>query len=166
MKYINYYNSPLGRILLASDGVNLTGLWFVGQRYYACGLSLPAHDKNLPVFKDVIRWLNIYFSGQKPEYTPPVHFIGTSFQIDVWKIIEQIPYGEIVTYKDIAAIVARQKGQSQMSAQAIGGAVAHNKISIIVPCHRVFGMNKKLTGYAGGLDRKSALLKLEQAMII
>lgn len=116
-------------------------------------------------FHQTSEWLDCYFSGKKPDFTPALQLNDTPFRIAIWKILQQIPYGEAVTYKDIAQEIARQKGISSMSAQAIGGAVGHNPISIIIPCHRVIGSNGNLTGYAGGLDRKINLLALEGADI-
>lgn len=165
MEYTSHYNSPLGQITLASNGTCLTGLWFEGQKFFARTLANCTQEKDLPVFHQTSEWLDCYFSGKKPDFTPALQLNDTPFRIAVWKILQQIPYGEAVTYKDIAQEIARQKGISSMSAQAIGGAVGHNPISIIIPCHRVIGSNGNLTGYAGGLDRKINLLALEGADI-
>lgn len=162
MQYINYYHSPLGNILLVSDNIGLTGLWFENQKYYAYKLNQEHEEKELPVFEQTKSWLDIYFSGREPDFTLPTHMIGTPFQISVWEILKQIPYGKIITYGEIAHKIAQQKGISQMSAQAVGGAVGHNGTSIIIPCHRVVGTNGSLTGYAGGIDRKIKLLSLEK----
>lgn len=161
MQYISHYQSPLGDILLAADGTGLTGLWFEGQKYFALHLDHNHVERSLPVFEDAKRWLDIYFSGRKPDFTPALHFTGTEFQNKVWEILCSIPYGSTVTYGEIAQRFAAAKGLKHMSAQAVGGAVSHNEISIIVPCHRVVGSSGSLTGYAGGIDRKIALLKLE-----
>ena len=161
MQYINYYQSPLGKILLAADEIGLIGLWFLGQKYYAANLSQNCEEKSLPVFEQTKDWLNLYFSGQKPEYTPTIHMLGSAFRIEVWKLLLQIPYGETVTYSELAKMVAKHRNSDYMSARAVGGAVAHNNISIIIPCHRVIGANGSLTGYAGGIERKIKLLKLE-----
>lgn len=161
MQYTSRYLSPLGRMLLASDGESLTGLWFEGQKYYPVHLSHQPKEQELPVFSTAARWLDVYFDGQNPTFDVPVRFDGTAFQNDVWRILAAIPYGQTLTYGDIAKILAAQRGLAHMSAQAVGGAVGHNPISIIVPCHRVIGTNGSLTGYAGGLDRKRALLALE-----
>lgn len=118
-------------------------------------------EENTPVLEQTKEWLIIYFSGREPDFCPPVHMTGTPFQLSVWKILQQIPYGKTVTYGEIAKEIAREKGLSRMSAQAVGGAVGHNKISIIVPCHRVIGKDGSLTGYAGGIDKKMKLLDLE-----
>lgn len=163
MQYTSRYASPLGSILLAADDIGLVGLWFEGQKYFAHGLAKTHEEKELPLFAKVKRWLDIYFSGQQPQFTVPLHFIGTAFQKEVWELLCTIPYGQTTTYGAIAKQLAAKRGLPHMSAQAVGGAVGHNKISIIVPCHRVVGKNGSLTGYAGGIDKKTALLRLEQA---
>ena len=161
-EYLFRYASPLGEIAMAGDGEALTGLWFAGQRSFAAGLS-PAHEeKDLPVFALTRRWLDVYFSGREPDFTPPLLPRGTAFQKAVWDILLTIPYGQTTTYGAIAAALAKERGVPRMSAQAVGGAVGRNPISLIVPCHRVVGAVGSLTGYAGGLDRKQALLALEQ----
>ncbi len=162
MQYINYYDSPLGKILLAADEVGLTGLWFEGQKHFALYLDKEHEEKELPIFTRAKEWLQIYFSGREPDFKLPLHFIGTAFQNEVWEILYSIPYGKTVTYGEIARILANRRGIRQMSAQAVGGAVGRNEISIIVPCHRVVGAGGSLTGYAGGLDKKIALLRLEK----
>lgn len=155
------YLSPLGRLLLAADDDGLTGLWFEGQKYFARTLDKGCTESPLPIFQEVRRWLDLYFSGSQPGFTPPLHFIGTPFQIEVWTLLTSIPYGKTVTYGELASRLADRKGLAHMSAQAVGGAVGHNPISILVPCHRVVGSGGSLTGYAGGLERKAALLALE-----
>lgn len=162
MQYTSRYASPLGSILLAADDIGLVGLWFEGQKYFANGLEKTHEEKELPLFAKVKRWLDIYFSGQQPQFTVPLHFIGTAFQKEVWELLCTIPYGQTTTYGAIAKQLAAKRGLPQMSAQAVGGAVGHNKISIIVPCHRVVGKNGSLTGYAGGIDKKAELLRLEK----
>lgn len=162
MQYINHYKSPAGDILLAADDIGLTGLWFEGQKYFALHLDREHEEKELPLFKEVKRWLDIYFSGKEPDFTVPLHFSGTDFQNEVWEILCSIPYGKTITYGEIAGQLAAKKGLERMSAQAVGGAVGHNEISIIVPCHRVVGSNGSLTGYAGGIDKKIKLLTLEK----
>jgi len=161
MKYINRYNSPLGEMIMAADDVGLVGLYFANPRYSALCQSL--QEKDLPIFVDTRRWLDVYFAGEKPDFDLPMHFVGSEFQVRVWKILCGIPYGKTMTYGEIAKILAKQSGIEKMSAQAVGGAVGSNNISIIVPCHRVVGANGNLTGYASGLDKKIALLKLENA---
>ena len=163
MQYSSYYHSPIGRILLAADTIGITGLWFEGQKYFACHLDKDHEEKEVPVFERAKQWLNIYFSGKEPNFTVPLHFTGTDFQKEVWKILCTIPYGRTTTYGEIAKQIAKRKGLPRMSAQAVGGAVGHNKISILVPCHRVIGANGSLTGYAGGIDKKIKLLQLERA---
>lgn len=163
MHYINHYHSPLGTILLAADDTGLTGLWFEGQKYFAQGLDKETEEKEFSVFQTARRWLDVYFSGQKPDFQVPLHFQGTTFQKEVWEILLSIPYGETTTYGAIAKQLAAKRGLPHLSAQAVGSAVGHNKISIIVPCHRVIGADGSLTGYAGGIWRKEKLLALEQA---
>lgn len=163
MHYTTFYRSPIGRMLLAADDAGLTGLWFEGQKYFARCLGRETEEKELPVFAEAKRWLDIYFSGKEPDFTPPLHFIGTDFQKDVWDILCAIPYGQTMTYGAIADQLAKKRGLSRMSAQAVGGAVGHNNLSIIVPCHRVVGSDGSLTGYAGGIERKTFLLNLENA---
>ena len=161
MTYRHAYSSPLGGITLASNGTAITGLWFDGQKYF--GASLPAHceTRKLAVFDEAKRWLDLYFSGQEPTFTPPLDMQTTPFRRAVWEILLAIPYGQTRTYGDIARRIAQQSGRS-VSAQAVGGAVGHNPISLIIPCHRVVGSNGSLTGYAGGIDRKVQLLTLEK----
>lgn len=162
MEYIHHYHSPLGGITVASDGEVLTGLWFDGQKYFAVTLAKEHEEKILPVFEETERWLDIYFQGKEPDFLPPVSFAsGSEFRQEVWKILLSIPYGKTMTYGEIAACIAKQRGLTRMSAQAVGGAVGHNPISIIVPCHRVVGTDGSLTGYAGGIDKKIKLLEYE-----
>ena len=161
MHYINHYDSPLGKITFASNGKELTGLWFNGQKYFASTLTKEYEQKNLPVFEQTAKWLDIYFSGKNPDFTPPLFLSSTSFRNEVWKILLTIPYGKIMTYGEIAKLMAENRGVENMSAQSVGGAVGHNPISIIVPCHRVVGTDGSLTGYAGGVDIKEKLLKFE-----
>ena len=161
MQYTYSYSSPLGRILLASDGAALTGLWFEGQKYFAAALDGQHEEKALPVFEQTKNWLDIYFSGKEPDFTPPLAPAGSAFRREVWELLLSIPYGKTVTYAELAAAIANRHGLAHMSAQAIGGAVGHNPISIIIPCHRVVGSGGSLTGYAGGIDRKIRLLSLE-----
>lgn len=158
MLYTGYYHSPLGRLLLAADEIGLTGLWFERQRYFAQGLA-PVHtDEETPILAQTRRWLDLYFSGSVPDFTPPLHPIGSDFRQEVWALLLQIPYGKTTTYGALANQLAEKHGQRRMSAQAVGGAVGHNAISIIIPCHRVVGADGSLTGYAGGLDTKARLL--------
>ena len=161
MQYISYYQSPIGNILLAADDIGLTGLWFEGQKYFALYLDREHEEKEIPLFGKVKQWLDIYFSGREPDFAVPLHFTGTAFQNEVWEILCSIPYGHTVTYGGIAKQLAAKKRISRMSAQAVGGAVGHNEISIIIPCHRVVGTSGSLTGYAGGIEKKVRLLQLE-----
>ena len=163
MDYITHYSSPLGRMTLVSNGEELTGLWFERQKNSSVALDSVAHDKDdLPVFQETIRWLNTYFRGKIPDFTPPIRMHGTAFRQMVWEILLTIPYGQTTTYGEIARRVASEKRVAVMSAQAVGGAVGHNDIALIIPCHRVVGKNGSLTGYAAGLDKKAYLLKMEK----
>ncbi len=162
--FVWYTDSPLGGITMASDGTHLVGLWFDGQAFFACGLAKEHEEKDLPIFQETERWLAVYFSGERPDFTPPLLLRGTSFQREVWDILLTIPYGETMTYGEIAAQMAARKGIAKMSAQAVGGAVGHNPVTLVVPCHRVVGAKGNLTGYAGGLERKVRLLELEKGM--
>lgn len=162
MTYIDRYHSPLGDITLASNGEALTGLWFEGQKYFGDTLSSQQEEKELPVFEETKRWLDIYFQGKTPDFTPPLLLETTPFRRAVGEIMLSIPYGQTMTYGEIAERIATQRGIPKMSAQAVGGAVGHNSISIIIPCHRVVGTNGSLTGYAGGIDKKIKLLRLEK----
>ena len=158
MTYIQHYNSPLGDILLSADDIGLTGLWLDSQKYFGGTLPQELTERVTPVLAEAKRWLDVYFSGREPDFTPPLHPTGSAFRHAVWDILLKIPYGQTTTYGEIARQLA---GGGTMSAQAVGGAVGHNPISIIVPCHRVVGMDGSLTGYAGGLAKKIALLELE-----
>lgn len=151
----------MGGITIASDGDSVTGLWFDGQRFFADTLSPEHEERALPVFDLTRKWLDVYFSGKNPDFMPPVSLNGTPFQMQVWEILKTIPYGTTITYRDIAKEIERVRGIASMSSQAVGGAVGRNPVSIIVPCHRVVGSNGSLTGYAGGIDTKIALLRAE-----
>ena len=155
MDYTYRYTSPLGGITLASDGEALTGLWFDGQKYFADTLDAEYAEKVLPVFDETAKWLDLYFGGIVPGFTPKLNPRGTSFRRRVWDVLLTIPYGQTMTYGEIA------KALGCRSSQAIGGAVGHNPISLIIPCHRVVGADGSLTGYAGGVDKKRRLLELE-----
>lgn len=165
MTYINKYKSPLGVITMASDEISLTGLWFNGQKYFGDTLNDKYEIKDLPIFDETKRWLDIYFKGENPSFMPKIKFSTTPFRKRVWEILETIPYGKTITYGEIANIIAKEKCIDKMSARAVGGAVGHNPISIIVPCHRVIGTDGSLTGYAGGIYTKIQLLKLEKVEI-
>ena len=163
MDHTAHYESPIGGITIASDGAALTGLWFDGQKYFADTLADEYNEEELSVFDRTRAWLDIYFSGRDPGFTPPLSMRTTPFRRRVWEIMLEIPFGKTMTYGEIAAKIASEKGIGSMSAQAVGGAVGHNSISLIIPCHRVVGTNGSLTGYAGGIEKKIALLKLEGA---
>lgn len=161
MDYIWHYDSPLGGITLGSDGKALTGLWFDVQDHFAVPMPPKAECRRLPVFDETCRWLDIYFSGRDPGFTPELALRGTPFRKAVWEILLTIPFGKTMSYGEIASAIARQRGVPCMSSQAVGSAVGHNPVSIIVPCHRVIGADGSLTGYAGGLDKKARLLSIE-----
>lgn len=176
MYHTKIYHSPLGDILLESDGRALRGLWFREEpsprngvshaisRMVSRGEWMPraVSHGGLPVFEQTERWLNLYFQGEVPDFTPPLALDGSPFRVSVWQILLNIPHGQIRTYGDIAREIAALTGVPRMSAQAVGGAVGHNPVSIIVPCHRVVGTGGNLTGYGGGMDRKIRLLELER----
>ena len=128
--------------------------------------SLPIHEKDFSIFQKTKKWLDIYFSGKEPNFVPKLKQNGSDFRQEVWKILRDIPYGKTITYGDIAKIIAKKRGVKRISAQAVGGAVGHNSISIIVPCHRVVGANKNLIGYTAGLNVKKYLLGLERVGIL
>ena len=161
--YTIIYPSRLGDILLAADEIGLTGLWFFGQSYFADTLPAEQVAQETPILAQAREWLDEYFSGKEPDFTPTLHPIGSPFRQAVWKLLLQIPYGQTTTYGEIARQLEKLQNRPHMSAQAVGGAVGHNGISIIIPCHRVVGTKGNLTGYAGGLDKKMALLELEHA---
>lgn len=161
--YTSRYHSALGDILLAADEIGLTGLWFFGQSYFADTLPAEQIEQETVILAQAKEWLDVYFSGKEPNFTPPLHPIGSPFRQAVWRILLQIPYGQTTTYGKIARQMEKLQNRPHMSAQAVGGAVGHNGISIIIPCHRVVGTKGSLTGYAGGLDKKMELLELEHA---
>lgn len=183
MVWIQHYKSPLGGITLASDGDALTGLWFDGQKYFGSTLQgevvqkedleaafdgmeelslAKAKHEQIPALKQAVQWLDLYFGGRIPDFTPPLLMKTTGFRKAVWEILLSIPYGQTMTYGEIARRLANQMGISSMSAQAVGSAVGHNAISLLIPCHRVVGAGGKLTGYAGGLEKKRWLLTMEK----
>ena len=165
MDYTYHYTSPIGGITMASNGESLTGLWFDGQKYFASTLSQRHVEKQLPIFDRTCEWLDLYFSGKSPDFMPPVFMYVSNFKRDVYEILMTIPFGETMTYKEVADLIAKKHRIISMSAQAVGGAIAHNPISLVIPCHRVIGTNGKLTGYAGGLDKKEWLLNMEKRKI-
>lgn len=167
MYYSTTYPSPVGIITLACDGDNLVGLWMEGQKYH--GGAIPeemAEKSDMPVFDAAKKWMDRYFAGETPSaFELPLRPIGSKFRQEVWRILCEIPYGKVITYGDIAKKMAVKMGKERMSSQAVGGAVGHNPISIMIPCHRVVGANGSLTGYAGGISTKVRLLELEGADI-
>ena len=162
--YLNHYASPLGTLYLISDGEALTGLYMEKRRYCKLELDRIPAAPSLPVFQQTRSWLDLYFHGKEPGFLPELRTNGSEFQEEVWKYLLEIPYGSTTTYGDIAQKIARSRGISHMSTQAVGGAVGRNPISIIIPCHRVVGNNGSLTGYAGGIENKRRLLELENVL--
>ena len=162
MLYYKKTASPLGEITLRSDGEALTGLWFADDKHYGAKDIAGAAMADLDVFMQAEAWLAEYFAGREPKVSVPLKLQGSEFQMQVWRLLQDIPYGRLVTYGDIAKKIAAQKGVARMSAQAVGGAVGHNPLCIIIPCHRVVGANSSLTGYGGGMWRKVRLLELEK----
>ena len=167
MDYVFQYISPLGKIFMASDGEALIGLWMEGQKYFLQTMGPDAQEADLPIFRQTAAWLDAYFAGKRPQSgngtvsnalpeLPRLAPRGSEFRQRVWKLLLEIPYGEVTTYGALA-----EKLGSSMSAQAVGGAVGHNPISILIPCHRVVGSDGSLTGYAGGIEKKEELLRLE-----
>lgn len=180
MIYTSTYFSPLGTLLLAADSAGLTGLWLENGKYFAdtlenkeykkiektpTGIAAAGQKEASEILTDTRRWLDLYFQGKKPDFTPKLHLTGSDFRMEVWKLLLEIPYGQTVTYGALARKLADRHGLAKMSAQAVGGAVGHNPVSIIVPCHRVVGTNGSLTGYAGGIGNKVKLLELEHTDI-
>lgn len=163
MTFTQHYDSPLGGILLAADEIGLTGLWFDGEKYFADNLPIEHTELETPILAEAKQWLDLYFTGNEPNFMPPLHPIGSDFRKTVWEILSQVPYGQTTTYGEVSRQLAEKQGLARMSAQAVGGAVGHNEIYIIIPCHRVVGTNGSLTGYAGGIDKKLKLLELERA---
>lgn len=163
MYYKTEYNSPIGKLMIASDGENIVGLWMEGQKYFANAIKNEVIvEEDLPVFKKTKEWLDRYFEGKKPSIDElPLTPIGSPFRQKIWNMLCEIPYGKVITYGDIAKRIAKLENIESMSSQAVGGAVGHNPISIIIPCHRVVGSGGSLTGYAGGIDKKVRLLEHE-----
>ena len=161
--YSAHYDSPVGRIMLGANGKELAGLWLEGQKYFGDTVDGECVETpSLPVFSATIKWLDAYFAGEKPAISDlALAPKGSAFRQQVWRILCEIPYGEYLTYGEIASRIALQTGKKSMSSQAVGGAVGHNPISIIIPCHRVVGSNGSLTGYAGGIQRKIKLMEFE-----
>ena len=167
MERIAHWISPIGGMTMAADETGLTGLWFDGQKNFALDLSPDAaEDPGFPVFRQTGEWLTLYFGGRDPGSVPPLHLKGTPFRRHVWSVLLSIPYGETRTYGEVAEAAASAGAVRPVSPRAVGGAVGHNPISLIVPCHRVIGTSGSLTGYAGGLDRKARLLALEGVRLL
>ncbi len=166
MIYIHYYDSPLGRMIASSDGYKLTGLWFEGQQHCIDTSNLKdlTSENKLTIFSITDRWLDTYFGGIEPDYTPPLCFTTTSFRCEVFKTLLTIPYGQTVTYSKLAEKIAKKRGLARMAAQAVGSALSHNPVLVIIPCHRVIGSKGSLTGYAAGTDKKLALLTMEKSL--
>lgn len=166
MYYSVIYKSPIGDMLIACDGAqkHIVGLWIEGQKYFLGTLpEEPVMQGDIPILRKASNWLDAYFAGKRPEISElPLAPQGSAFRQEVWKILCEIPYGSVTTYGEIAKKMAAQMGRETMSAQAVGGAVAHNPISVIIPCHRVVGTGGSLTGYAGGIDKKIKLLEHER----
>lgn len=163
MEHICKYRSPVGNITIACDGENLVGLCFGGRECEEAIHLGETEEKKVQVLEDTCKWLDIYFSGEEPKFKLPIHMRGSDFRKMVWEILLTIPYGETTTYGEIARIIEKRRGIFRMSAQAVGGAVVHNPIAIVIPCHRVIGANGSLTGYAGGIEKKMRLLSLEKS---
>ncbi|MDO4869157.1 MAG: methylated-DNA--[protein]-cysteine S-methyltransferase [Bacillota bacterium] len=168
MNYVSHYESPIGGMTMTSDGESLTGLMFDGETYFEEVLGSEAvqdgrETELLPVFQQTIKWLDTYFQGSVPDFTPKLVITGSPFRKRVCQIMLTIPYGHTMSYGQIAEIIAAERGIKKMAAQAVGGAVGHNPISLIIPCHRVVGSDGSLTGYGGGIEKKSALLELERS---
>ncbi len=155
-----HYDSPLGELILAGEAQTLMGAWFRGQKYFPAEvLAQPVGQT--PALQAAIHWLDAYFAGKDPGTPPPLAPVGSPFRQAVWALLEKIPYGQVTTYGQLARQLATQLGRPAMSAQAVGGAVGHNPLALFIPCHRVVGADGSLTGYAGGLERKEFLLRLE-----
>lgn len=162
MDFTAHYHGPLGDMTMSSDGTSLTGLWFDKQNHFVQTFDTEnQHGRDLPIFAETCHWLDLYFEGKIPTFTPTLLLRGSDFRQRVWELLLTIPYGHTMSYGQIARQIARERGQAVMSAQAVGGAVGHNPVSIIVPCHRVIGADGSLTGYGGGIDRKISLLQIE-----
>ena len=165
MNITQTYESPIGEMLIAADELGITGLWFKGQKYYASTLGSEDSKGTNAYIEKAFEWLEAYFSGDIPKNVPRIHLVGTQFQIMIWQRLLDIPYGATATYGELARTIAFDNRIQKVSPRAVGVAVGHNPISVIVPCHRVIGYDGSLTGYAGGLDKKEWLLNLEAKTI-
>lgn len=160
--YYCTYESKIGLLYLISDGNSLTGCYLEGQKYFPNNIDNYYMNEELSILVKSKVWLEKYFNGENPSIDEiPLNYTGTEFRNTVWEVLKEIPYGEVVTYRHIAEIIAKTKGLETMSAQAVGGAVGHNPLLIFIPCHRVIGVDGSLTGYAAGLKNKRFLLNLE-----
>jgi len=160
-RFVQTFDSPLGKVTIGSDGDFLTGLWLAEQKYFMDQVATVESKSELPIFLETRSWLDRYFCGEDPGPIPAVRPYGTAFRQRVWELLAEIPYGQLTSYGELARILAAERGIAKMSSRAVGGAVGHNPISIIIPCHRVIGSNGSLTGYGGGIARKIWLLELE-----
>lgn len=163
MIYKMSYDSPMGKILLAEKSGALVGLWMEGQKYFLDSVKEEMEEnKESAVLKQTVAWLERYFRKEKPQIKElPLAPMGSAFRREIWEMLCEIPYGETTTYGELARKIAKKRGIERMSAQAVGGAVGHNPISIVIPCHRVVGFDGRLTGYAGGIEKKRMLLEME-----
>ena len=159
--YMEVMESPLGKIMLFSDGIALKAVRLTGQREIFGRTDRVSSGENCPILRETKHWLTLYFAGERPDFLPPMAPDGSVFQKKVWELLMEIPYGQVISYGEIAARIVAETGKKRMSAQAVGQAVGHNPIAIIVPCHRVVGKNGSLTGYDGGIEKKIWLLELE-----
>jgi methylated-DNA-[protein]-cysteine S-methyltransferase len=166
MDYFCVVPSPIGTLTAASDGEAVVGLWIEGQKYFARTLREDSVERHVPVFDSVRAWLDGYFSGREPGFMPPLKPRGSAFQQSVWEMLCGIPYGQTTTYGALAQRYGERSRGKPTSPRAIGGAVGHNPISILIPCHRVVGADGSLTGYAGGADKKTQLLRLEGIRVV
>lgn len=156
--FVSRYQSPLGEMLLASDDIGLAGIWFEGAKYYGRGMDRDIEDRECPAILSAKQWLDIYFCRKTPNFLPPLHMKGTPFQLAVWELLLEIPFGGTMSYGELAQKTAARLGLARVSARAVGGALGRNKFTIIAPCHRVLGSRGDLTGYAGGIRKKILLL--------
>ncbi|MHB9291292.1 putative methylated-DNA-[protein]-cysteine S-methyltransferase [Hollandina sp. SP2] len=166
MEYLHRIESPVGILTVSSDGKNISGLWIEGQKYFAKTVGKDVLEQDLPLFEDVQQWLSIYFSGKEPDFIPPLMPQGSPFQKSIWNILCKIPYGQTTSYGAIAKQLELENKGKHTSPRAVGSAVGHNPVSILIPCHRVIGKNGDLTGYAGGINIKLKLLQLEKCIKI
>jgi len=160
MQFYSRYESPFGEITIAADEEGIIGLWFKDQKYFGRGLSKDAIEQETDVILEAKKWLDTYFAGKKPDFMPELHMVGTEFQLAAWKALQTIPYGSTISYGELAKQIKTRKGTA--SPRAVGGAVGHNSILLLTPCHRVIGKNGEMTGYAAGVERKIKLLELEK----